>query len=109
MATFAETHAHHAPAGTGTSNGRVFPTKWTTRYIDSREASSSFAQCVDEHGDLHVIEDLWTLIKTFMVWSDEDMEVLNGMCGPESMDAWRKHYDSRRGGDPPPGYSGGKE
>ena len=41
--------------------------------------------------------------------SDEDMEVLNGMCGPESMDAWRKHYDSRRGGDPPPGYSGGKE
>ena len=86
MATFAEAHAHHAPAGTGTSNGRVFPTKWTIRYIDSGQASSSFAQCLDEHGDLHMIEELWTLIKAFMVMSDEDTEVCRGMLASHNHD-----------------------
>ena len=83
MATFAEDHAHHAPAGTGNGTGtgraRVVATKWTIRYIDSGQASSSFAQCVNEHGDLHMIEELWTLIKAFMVMSDEDMEVCRRM------------------------------
>ena len=84
MATFAETHAHHAPAGTGTHNGNgngavVVASKWTIRYVDSCQASSSFAHCVDEHGDFHMIEELWTLIKAFMVMSDEQTEVCRRM------------------------------
>ena len=86
MATFAEAHAHHAPAGTGTRNGRVVASKWTLRYVDSGQASSSFAQCLDEHGDFHMIEELWTLIKEFMVWSREDMEVCRRMLDSQNDD-----------------------
>ena len=86
MATFAEAHAHHASAGTGTRNGRVIASMWTIRYIDSGQASPSFAQCVDEHGDLHMIEELWTLIKAFMVMSDEDTEVCRGMLASHNHD-----------------------
>ena len=65
MATFAEAEAHtHMDAS-----------KWTTRYIDSREASTTFFQCVDDNGDLHIIEGIWRLIKAFMIMSDEHMDL----------------------------------
>ena len=48
------------------------PSKWTI-YIDSGEASDSFVKCVHENGDFEMIEELWTLIKEFMIMSDEQM------------------------------------
>ena len=86
MATFAEAHAQHTPASTGNGTDRVVTTKWTIRYIDSGQASPSFAQCVNEHGNLHMIEELWTLIKAFMVMSDEDTEVCRGMLASHNRD-----------------------
>ena len=66
MATaFAEAEAHtHMDAS-----------KWTTRYIDSGQASPAFFQRVDDNGDLHIIEELWMLIKAFMIMSDEHMDL----------------------------------
>ena len=81
MATFAEAHAHHAPADTGNRNGRVVASQWTIG-----QASPSFAQCVDKHGDLHMIEELWTQIKAFMVMSDEDTEMCRGMLASHNHD-----------------------
>ena len=46
-------------------------TNWVIRYIDSGEASQAFVQRVDNNGDLHIIEELWVLIKAFMIMSDE--------------------------------------
>ena len=66
MATFAEAEAHtHMDAAS----------KWTTRYIDSREASTTFVQCVDDNGDLHIIEGIWRLIKAYMIMSDENRDL----------------------------------
>jgi diketogulonate reductase-like aldo/keto reductase len=36
------------------------------------------------------------------VISNEDMEVLNNLTTQEMFVAWKEHYESRRGGDPPP-------
>ena len=61
----------------GNNNMAMFaqdiPSKWTTNYIDSGQASTSFIKCVHENGDLQMIEELWTLIKEFMIMSDEQM------------------------------------
>ena len=65
MATFAEAEAHtHMDAS-----------KWTTRYIDTGQASTTFFQCVDDNGDLHIIEGIWRLIKAFMIMSDEHRDL----------------------------------
>ena len=65
MATFAEAEAHtHTDAS-----------KWTTRYIDTGQASTTFFQCVDDNGDLHIIEGIWRLIKAFMIMSDEHRDL----------------------------------
>ena len=61
MATFAEAHMDAC--------------KWTTRYIDSGQASTTFFQCVDDNGDLHIIEGIWRLIKAFMIMSDEHRDL----------------------------------
>ena len=34
--------------------------------------------------------------------SDADMALLDGLMTPDMMVKWREHYESRRGGDPPP-------
>ena len=34
----------------------------------------TFFQCVDDNGDLHIIEGIWRLIKAFMIMSDEHMD-----------------------------------
>ena len=68
MATFAEAEAEahkHMDASA----------KWTTRYIGSGEASTTFVQRVDDNGDLHIIEGIWMLIKAFMIMSDEHMDL----------------------------------
>ena len=68
MATFAEAEAEahkHMDASA----------KWTTRYIGSGEASTTFVQCVDGNGDLHIIEGIWRLIKAFMIMSDEHRDL----------------------------------
>ena len=49
--------------------------KWTTRYIDTGQASTTFFQCVDDNGDLHIIEGIWRLIKAFMIMSDEHRDL----------------------------------
>ena len=65
MATFADAEAHtHMDAS-----------KWTTRYIDTGQASTTFFQCVDDNGDLHIIEGIWRLIKAFMIMSDEHRDL----------------------------------
>ena len=65
MATFTEAEAHtHMDAS-----------KWTTRYIDTGQASTTFFKCVDDNGDLHIIEGIWRLIKAFMIMSDEHMDL----------------------------------
>ena len=67
MATFAEAEAH--------THTHMDASKWTTRYIDSGEASTTFVQRVDDNGDLHIIEEIWVLIKAFMIMSDEQMDL----------------------------------
>ena len=69
MATFAEAEAE-APTHT-----HMDASKWTTRYIDTGQASTAFFQRVDDNGDLHIIEGIWRLIKGFMIMSDEHMEL----------------------------------
>ena len=49
--------------------------KWTTRYIDTGQASTAFFQRVDDNGDLHIIEGIWRLIKAFMIMSDEHRDL----------------------------------
>ena len=49
--------------------------KWTIRYIDTGQASTAFFQRVDDNGDLHIIEELWMLIKAFMIMSDEHRDL----------------------------------
>ena len=61
MATFAEAH--------------MDASKWTTRYIDTGQASTTFVQRVDDNGDLHIIEGIWRLIKAFMIMSDEHRDL----------------------------------
>ena len=63
MATYAEAEAH------------MDASKWTTRYIDTGQASTTFFQCVDDNGDLHIIEGIWRLIKAFMIMSDEHRDL----------------------------------
>ena len=63
MATFAEAHTH------------TDASKWTTRYIDTGQASTAFFQRVDDNGDLHIIEGIWRLIKAFMIMSDEHRDL----------------------------------
>ena len=68
MATFAEAEAEahtHMDAAS----------KWTTRYIDTGQASTAFFQRVDDNGDLHIIEGIWRLIKAFMIMSDEHRDL----------------------------------
>ena len=67
MATFAEAEAH--------THTHMDASKWTTRYIDTGQASTTFFQCVDDNGDLHIIEGIWRLIKAFMIMSDEHMDL----------------------------------
>ena len=63
MATFAEAEAE--------AEAHMDASKWTTRYIDTGQASTAFFKCVDDNGDLHIIEGIWRLIKAFMIMSDE--------------------------------------
>ena len=63
MATFGEAEAH------------MDVSKWTTRYIDTGQASTAFFQRVDDNGDLHIIEGIWRLIKAFMIMSDEHRDL----------------------------------
>ena len=67
MATFAEAEAH--------THMHMDASKWTTRYIDTGQASTTFFQCVDDNGDLHIIEGIWRLIKAFMIMSDEHRDL----------------------------------
>ena len=65
MATFAEAEAHI----------EMDASKWTTRYIDTGQASAAFYQRVDDNGDLHIIEGIWRLIKAFMIMSAEHRDL----------------------------------
>ena len=69
MATFAEAEAE------AHTHMDMDASKWTTRYIDTGEASTTFLQCVDDNGDLHIIEGIWRLIKAFMIMSDEHRDL----------------------------------
>ena len=69
MATFAEAEAE------AHTHMHMDASKWTTRYIDTGQASTTFFQCVDDNGDLHIIEGIWRLIKAFMIMSDEHRDL----------------------------------
>ena len=58
--------------------------KWTTRYIDTGQASTTFFQCVDDNGDLHIIEGIWRLIKAFMIMSDEHRDLCRRVAASPS-------------------------
>ena len=41
--------------------------KWTLLYIASGRASASFKRCLGENGNFYFIDELWTIIKEYMV------------------------------------------
>ena len=44
---------------------------WTTVHIDRGLASPTFARCVGEDGDFLMIDDIWKIIKSFMIMSSQ--------------------------------------
>ena len=78
MATFAEAVAE------AHTHMDMDASKWTTRYIDTGEASTTFVQCVDDNGDLHIIEGIWRLIKAFMIMSDEHRDLCRQVAASPS-------------------------